>query len=86
MLVHEVFRDTEWQANAFASALLMPARGLLALEQKYDGLSPVIASENFRVSAQAASYRLDMYNARKQQSALVVIPQTGHVRPAFSLR
>ena len=29
---HETYRDTEWQANAFAGALLMPARGLLILE------------------------------------------------------
>ena len=64
---HETYLDTEWQANAFASALLMPARGLLALEQKYDALSPVMVAEHFRVSAQAASYRLDRYNAKKQQ-------------------
>ena len=64
---HETYLDTEWQANAFASALLMPARGLLALEQKYDDLSPVMVAEHFRVSAQAASYRLDRYNAKKQQ-------------------
>ena len=64
---HETYQDTEWQANAFASALLMPARGLLALEQKYDKLSSSIIAEHFRVSAQAASYRLNLYNARKQQ-------------------
>ena len=64
---HETYQDTEWQANAFASALLMPARGLLALEQKCDELSPAIVAEHFRVSAQAASYRLDLYNAKKQQ-------------------
>ena len=64
---HETYLDTEWQANAFASALLMPARGLLALEQKYDDLSPVMVAEHSRVSAQAASYRLDRYNAKKQQ-------------------
>ncbi len=29
---HRPFEDTEWQANAFASALLMPARGIAALE------------------------------------------------------
>lgn len=63
---HETYQDTEWQANAFASALLMPARGLLALEQKYDKLSSSIIAEHFRVSAQAASYRLYLYNARKQ--------------------
>ena len=64
---HAIYRDTEWQANAFASALLMPARGLLALEQQYDELSPVIVSEHFSVSHQAASYRVELYNARKQE-------------------
>ena len=66
-VAHETYQDTEWQANAFASALLMPARGLLALDRKYDELSPTIVAENFRVSAQAASYRLDLYNDGKRQ-------------------
>jgi hypothetical protein len=64
---HEIYRDTEWQANAFASALLMPARGLLALEEKYGSLSPFDIVEHFGVSAEAASYRLDMYSKRKRQ-------------------
>ena len=64
---HETYRDTEWQANAFASALLMPACGLLALEQQHDQLSPVIVAEHFSVSHEAASYRVELYNARKQQ-------------------
>ena len=66
-VAHETYQDTEWQANAFASALLMPARGLLALERNYDKLSPTIIAGHFRVSAQAASYRLNLYNDRKQQ-------------------
>ncbi len=67
LVAHETYRDTEWQANAFASALLMPARGLLALEQKHSGLYPTDIADHFRVSAQAASYRLDLYNNRKHQ-------------------
>ena len=67
VVAHETYQDTEWQANAFASALLMPALGLLALEQKCEELSPTIIAEHFRVSDQAASYRLDLYNARKGQ-------------------
>ena len=67
MVAHETYEDTEWQANAFASALLMPARGLLALERKYNELSPTTIAEHFCVSAQAARYRLDLYNARKRQ-------------------
>ena len=64
---HEIYRDTEWQANAFASALLMPARGLLALEQKHSGFCLDDIAEHFRVSAEAASYRLELYNKRKRQ-------------------
>ena len=67
VVAHETYQDTEWQANAFAGALLMPARGLLALEQKYDELSPAIIAEHFRVSTQAASYRFDLYNTRGQE-------------------
>ncbi len=68
MAAHEVYRDTEWQANAFASALLMPARGLLALEKRHrGGLCPIKIAAHFRVSVVAASYRLDLYNKRKQQ-------------------
>ena len=67
VVAHETYRDTEWQANAFASALLMPARGLLALEQKYSRLRPTDIAKHFRVSAQAASYRLELFNNRKEQ-------------------
>ena len=64
---HEAFRDTEWQANAFAGALLMPARGLLALEQEHRGLSSDSIAEHFDVSAEAAGYRLELYNNRTKQ-------------------
>ena len=67
VIAHEFYRDTEWQANAFASALLMPARGLLALEQKCGELCPTEIAEHFRVSVEAASYRLDLYNNRKRE-------------------
>ena len=68
LVAHEFYRDTEWQANAFASALLMPAHGLLALEQQHrDGLCPTKIAEHFHVSVEAASYRLELYNNRKQQ-------------------
>ena len=67
VVAHEIYRDTEWQANAFASAILMPARGLLALEQKYSGLRPTDIAQHFRVSVEAASYRLELYSKRKRQ-------------------
>ena len=67
-LAHEIYRDTEWQANAFASAFLMPASGLLALERRHGGeFSPNVIAENFRVSFEAASYRVGLYLSRKQQ-------------------
>ena len=65
--VHESFRDTEWQANAFAGALLMPARGLLALEAEHKNLGPAEVAERFHVSAQAAGIRLDIFNGRKSK-------------------
>ena len=64
---HETYRDTEWQANAFAGALLMPARGLLILEQEHGELSLAIIAEHFHVSTEAASYRLELYNERKKE-------------------
>lgn len=64
---HAIYRDTEWQANAFASALLMPASGLLELEQKCSGLCPSDIVKHFGVSTEAASYRLKLYNKRKRQ-------------------
>ena len=63
---HEAFMDTEWQANAFAAALLMPARGLLDLEKRGE-LSPNAVAEHFRVSEEAATYRLESYDMRKMQ-------------------
>lgn len=63
---HKAYMDTEWQANAFAAALLMPARGLLALEKSGE-LSLEIIAEHFHVSDEAATYRLDSYNNRKNQ-------------------
>ena len=64
---HEVYQDTEWQANAFAGVLLMPARGLLILEQEHGELSEEIVTEHFRVSSEAAGYRLELYDDRKKE-------------------
>ena len=66
-VAHEAYQDTEWQANAFAGTLLMPARGLLILEQEHGELSLAIIAEHFHVSAEAASYRLKLYNERKEE-------------------
>ena len=83
LVAHAFYLDTEWQANAFASAILMPANGLLALEKKYSGLSPGIVAEHFRVSFEAASYRLGLYLNRKQQ--LLQVRRVEMARPSILL-
>jgi Zn-dependent peptidase ImmA (M78 family) len=64
---HRPFEDTEWQANAFASALLMPARGIADLEQDYAQLTASLIADQFGVSHEAAGYRLDLYNSRRNE-------------------
>jgi Zn-dependent peptidase ImmA (M78 family) len=61
---HKPYEDTEWQANAFSSALLMPARGLARLEAG-GNLTTEEIGRRFRVSAEAAGYRLTIYQGRK---------------------
>lgn len=62
---HEAYYDTEWQANAFASALLMPARGIAAVENVNRKLSVSLLVNRFGVSREAAGYRLELYQRRK---------------------
>jgi hypothetical protein len=64
---HRACDDTEWQANAFASALLMPAQGVAALERQNGGLTVSMIVEGFRVSREAANYRLDLFTARRRE-------------------
>jgi hypothetical protein len=53
------FRDPEWQANAFAGALLMPAQMVRLLASKEQRLLlPDTMTEEFGVSYQAAEVRL----------------------------
>ncbi len=63
---HKPYEDTEWQANAFASALLMPAAGLVTLEDEGLELSSLFVARRFRVSNEAASYRLDLFQSRRR--------------------
>ncbi len=58
---HEACHDTEWQANAFGSALLMPADGLVLLAESPIGLSAVTVAAKFGVSIESATYRLETY-------------------------
>ena len=62
---HQAFEDTEWQANAFSSALLMPAAGLVAVERGYGYLTASLIADQFGVSREAAGYRLELYRTRK---------------------
>ncbi len=59
---HQIYRDTEWQANAFAGALLMPAAELKRLEYEYGDLSAGTIQQYFQVSYSAAEKRLSVYN------------------------
>jgi len=58
---HQACEDTEWQANAFASSLLMPASGIIALESSPQGLSAESIAITFGVSVESAGYRLETY-------------------------
>jgi predicted transcriptional regulator len=64
---HEPCQDTEWQANALASALLMPAKGMQALEEEHNSITVSLVAMQFRVSLEAAGYRLDLYQKRREQ-------------------
>lgn len=61
-----LYCDSEWQADAFASALLAPAKGLEILEGRRR-LSSTVVSETFKMSAKAATVRLRVYEQRKRQ-------------------
>jgi hypothetical protein len=65
---HRAYEDTEWQANAFASALLMPAKGLMALEEERGGTLDVVdVVDRFGVSLEAAGYRRELWAERRGQ-------------------
>jgi len=64
---HQTCEDTEWQANAFASALLMPARGIQAIEHEHQAINTPLIAMRFGVSLEAARYRLDLYQDRREQ-------------------
>jgi len=64
---HKPYEDTEWQANAFASALLMPAVGLVALEKEHGLISVADIVERFGVSSEAAGYRLELFETRRRE-------------------
>ncbi len=62
---HRIFEDTEWQANAFAAAFLMPAAGLAELEARGIMLTAQEIVRRFNVSFDAARIRLDIFCSRR---------------------
>jgi uncharacterized protein DUF955 len=64
---HKPYEDTEWQANALASALLMPAQGLQSLEETRAELNTALVAAQFGVSYEAAGYRLDLFRNRRDE-------------------
>jgi len=63
---HKPFMDTEWQANGFAAAMLMPATGLVQLEQA-GRLDARTVAGTYLVSLQAAELRLKVFADRRRE-------------------
>jgi len=66
---HPTYQDTEWQADAFSAALLMPAKGIRRHEKQHGELTTQAVAALFHVSNQAAETRLAIY--RKNRAALI---------------
>lgn len=64
-LPHKKYMDTEWQANAFAAALLMPAAGLAVVEQRHGFVEWFLITRQFGVSSEAAMYRLEKFHEKR---------------------
>jgi hypothetical protein len=62
---HSICRDTEWQANSFAAAFLMPFEGLKSLSIRTKTLSEGAIASHFGVSLEAAFNRLDVVRRGK---------------------
>lgn len=62
---HKPYEDTEWQANSFSGALLMPAVGLVALEHEHGTLSDDLISDRFGTSLEASGYRRKLFESRR---------------------
>lgn len=65
--LHPVYRDTEWQADAFAGAFLMPAGVLNILDKTPGGLRLSHLERKFGVSTAAASRRLKTYSKHRER-------------------
>lgn len=70
---HPPYQDSEWQANAFAGALLMPADGVVSILR--DGGTEHDVANVFHASLHAARIRVQQVSRR--QSELAVAAQRG---------
>ncbi|MBI5537109.1 MAG: ImmA/IrrE family metallo-endopeptidase [Deltaproteobacteria bacterium] len=59
------YYDTEWQANALAAAVLMPARELAKIDDSGSALDTRTIRKRFRVSELAAGIRLQNFEKRR---------------------
>lgn len=62
---HPSYEDTEWQANAFAAAMLMPAKGLDRLMRQHGQLTESELQMVYGVSLQAAEIRLSLFKSKR---------------------
>lgn len=65
------YQDPEWQANYFASALIMPVIELMQLERDHGALTERLLVETFSVSAAAARTRIKTYMENRETLQLV---------------
>lgn len=56
---HEACQDTEWQANAFGSSLLMPASGIAEIVSQVSAIEQI--AHTYGVSKESATYRIETY-------------------------
>lgn len=64
MATHKIYEDTEWQADAFAGAMLAPARELAAIERRAP-LTVECIMATFGMSRPAATIRLENFTKRR---------------------
>jgi hypothetical protein len=79
------YEDPEWQANNFASALLMPATALVQLERTHGEVTDTLIHETLEVSLTSARLRLKIFN--QYRAVLVGVASEflrGQARPPSS--
>ena len=66
---HKPFEDSEWQANRFAAAFLMPAPGLAQLQTR-GHLDEDWVAHTYHTSYEAAQYRINEFKAKERSLML----------------